>query len=658
MIKREFDSDFSYLINNFSFFSPQEVELTEDFKDLLGGTKGIKHHQTIGGLDAVYFPHGQVKNDEGFLSATEEYYHLNQQRTYSAGWQMEKLLVRFNHRVKSFLEGDLPFGEKLSLQDLAGALAKYKAYLESVRIPLEYQARIRFIYFLILAKNRSLGDSGIAQPPDNLDVSEIPKIQKPQSKMSSLYDNLRLMLGKYVYDFDSSTPPHVSSKRASYKAPRRWLNRISEIVEDLSKNENSEEKKLGFWIIRFLLKQPAMWALNPLVGLESRYLKESEKLDSFPDQRFFNLFQNVLLEIPKSELVDTISNALDSEDLGEAIDTLSAFIKHKIKESIELDFVNSYHLAKILRSSAATLLERSSPDLPSPLKVSPLLPLRPISSLPKPSETCGVVNDNSGPSIKIDKQTTGASTKFLVSMSSEDIISRYFYNQLKLLYEGIKILEQELGLSGLEMKVRGYKLNVQQKAVITLKLLPEQILTPQQEKDLAISLGLPDWPLDNHRISKYLNLPQTEIQDPFGFRRVREKVNKSLDNNNDGLSQKISKLLPFDTKYLKKLDSDNKFYSLILFLRLAYLIQTLVRQQSTDVSDRSIFVKSHKKVLSALINAKIISRDTASTYSQIIGSEFDKVTTKELRDTAYDKNAWRNLLDEIEELIGQSNLGQ
>lgn len=512
-------------MDNFGICSPIAKDFGEEFSHLVGDTY---KYQILGAFDTVYVPvpTDYKKQTNNFLAEFEELFHLQQLRNFTAGWYLETMQKLFLKALEDF-SADSGYGTLAALQR---KFAECKTYWESIKPPLEYQIRTRYLFHLTYRIKLPLSlKLPLPFLQVNLQTEEakkaLAKLRKTSTreKVKKIFYNSAMKLFEFR-DFIIQESLGICEKR---KPVYQWVKKVLEIADP------SLGKMIPF-PAQYLIEAPSFIALNP--ALPPTY-------SNLGDQRFF------LLSDPKTRFLTTISILLKVPN--EKIETsLKASLKgpklykplHKLVVEEVLGrgvpFPNPEFLTLLRKKTEEALphLDSSQPFYLQHL-AKPLLSLRATKS-GLPYLSSDFISNDPSPTIKIYKE---GEKRFLVDLPNLDGISKHFMEGLKLFIKGCEVIKKLGNLSDLEQLSEYFRLSGQQQLILILKNIPVNAIPLNRQSELAQTVGICNWPLTNKKLSKTLKLSLKDINqlDPLFDNNVGALVSRLWDFLKYGRDQKV-----------------------------------------------------------------------------------------------------------------------
>ncbi|MCF7875594.1 hypothetical protein K9M06_00930 [Candidatus Bipolaricaulota bacterium] len=590
MYQEKFGPGFEFLLDNFGFHTSFQTEVGEEFSHLIEDTYSL---QTIGAFDAIYFPvppdHKNQKNV--FLSEFEERFHLYQLRKFTAGWYLEIM-------QRSFLGTLANFSTNVSqgdIQELQRKFAEYKTYRESVRLPLEYQIRVRYLFH---AGFRSRLPLSLKLPLPFLQVpptTEEAKRALSELKKDGSRQEVMKACAKTLMELFNSIKPRIrrslgfSEESKPIDRTYEWIRKVLEIAQ------RSSEKVTPF-LAQYLIEFPSFVALNPIkLPTYSGLSDEKEFLRSDPKTRFLKTI-SLLLELSNEKIETNLKASADKSNL---YDTLRKMLLSKVLEGLPFPDSESIDLP---RERAAKTLANADPNQLLYIKasLSPLISLRATEGLHPSVSGFDIVNNDPSPSIKIYKKEK---RRFLIKISNQDPISKHLMGGLKLFMEGCKIIKELENFPKMR-KCEYFELTGQQQFTLILKNIPLNLIPLEKQRELSQAVGIPDWPLTDKELSNTLGLSVADINE----------LDPLFDNN---LGAMVAKLWDF--------------------------FRTTRSYEETRESQ-----ESHKDILAAFDDADLLGENNRKVIAKF--QPETKLNTKSLKAFASQSTySWGELIEEIVE---------
>lgn len=592
MHQEEFGPGFESLLDNFGFQTPFQTELGEEFSHHL--IKDTYIPQTIGAFDAIYLPvspdHKEQKNV--FLSKFEERFHLYQLRKFTAGWYLETMQRNFLGTLTN-LSKDLSQAETAELQR---KFAECKTYWGSVRLPLEYQIRVRYLfhatYRYSLPLSPKLPLPFLQVPP----TTEEGKKALSELKKEGSRQEVRKACSESLMELLSSIKPKIWPS-LGFSEESKPIDRTYEWIRKVVKIAHRSAERDAPFLAQYLIEFPSFVALNPIKPPTYGGLSDERKfLRSDPKTRFLKTIF-LLLKLPNEKIEINLKASVGESN---PYDTLRKMLLNKVVEG--LPFPNP-EFTNLLRERMAKALAHAGADQPLYLRpsFSSFISLRATSVGLHPSVSgFDVVNDDPSPSLKIYKKEKG---KFLIKISNQDPISKHLMGGLKLFMGGCKIIK-ELGNLPKMRRCEYFELTGQQQFILILKNVPSNLIPLDRQRELAQAAGLPDWPLTDKELSNSLDLSVADINE----------LNPLFDNN---VGAMVAKLWDFF-------------------------------KRTRDFEERGETLEFLKDILAAFDDADLLGENNRKAIAKF--SRGTKLNTKSLKTfTSQSTYSWDELIEEIVE---------
>lgn len=383
-------------------------------QDTLTALGNHEKFQTFGHVDAVYYPSVPERDDVDLRQGLamlphlfEEHIHLHQFRRSSAGWSLELLSREFCALVPPAERG-----ARAGLRQLQAARDLLNAYGESMRDPLELEARYLTVLYLVMWSDERLRRGFLEA--FSLDDSNPPACGTAFEEW----------FANSLQDWIQTLKKSAQSMSERYESYPKWLHIVSEALAQTAnlfwkKSEIPERdylEQIGNCLE--ILTLPCVAALMP----RHRPTEAFRNTTSDPSRR---------LEIACSCMLTLSPQDVRQGEIGGAMRRISG----------AMPTLDKWTILSMRNKAAASISSAPEPEVP-------LLPLRVVAAaldddlqdrfIPA-SELDGSLADDGGPTILVRRDEDGSVS---IDLLVEDAIGRHFSRQFDLYLKGLAILRE------------------------------------------------------------------------------------------------------------------------------------------------------------------------------------------------------------------------
>ena len=378
---------------------------------VLGLDKESKHFfKSLPFVDTVYYPCSRKEIQKDYFASLaptlEEDIHLYQFRRSSAGWFTELLNRKFCFLVEKYKKQK----SKENLIEVRKAWKHLKDYADSIRTPLELEARLLIMVFLMTNKNRLIDkiQEGFLETFSHRGKPKNPEQVRKEIEQKFLRNWLSLIKGSSLF----------ADEHLVFTA--QWVKKASEILGKVARdywrkgllNEDEYLDQVGNCLEFKTI--PSVAALMPTKPPKRNFA------GTVWDPR-------TRLELAARALSDIPETAIRKGDMSEVMERIESVMpvmdKHVILEKRKLA---AEHLHKEYPKQPLIPLKLNKNSLDNEMQEN----WTPISSL------CPELNDDTAPSIVIFLEHDEP----VIELQNSDVLGKKFLRELEILCDGYELI--------------------------------------------------------------------------------------------------------------------------------------------------------------------------------------------------------------------------
>ena len=378
---------------------------------VLGLDKESKHFfKSLPFVDTVYYPCSREEYKKDYFASLaptlEEDIHLYQFRRSSAGWFTELLNRKFCFLVEKYKKRK----NKETLTEVRKAWKHLKDYADSIRTPLELEARLLIMVFLMTNKNRLIDkiQEGFLETFSHKGKPKNPEQVRKEIEQKFLQDWLSII----------KEPTIFADQQLVFTA--QWVKKTSEILRKVARD---------YWRKGLLNEKEYLDQVGNCLEFKTIPSVAALMPTEPPKRNFKGTVQDprIRLELAAKALSDIPETAIRKGDMSEVMKRIESVMpvvdKHEILEKRKL--AAKYLHKEYPKQPLITLrLSKNSMDDEMRQKWDP------INSL------CTEVNEDIAPSIVIFLEHDEP----VIELQNSDVLGKRFLRELEILCDGYELI--------------------------------------------------------------------------------------------------------------------------------------------------------------------------------------------------------------------------